>query len=82
VPGGRWLTILMNRIDPTLFSAAFTDWVRQTWPEQPDLIAIDGKPRAVVTIKPWASQPCIWSPPLPPTARLVLGQEAVGGQKQ
>jgi hypothetical protein len=24
VPGGRWLTILMNRINPALFSAAFT----------------------------------------------------------
>ncbi len=23
VPGSRWLTILMNRIDPDLFSAAF-----------------------------------------------------------
>ena len=43
VPGGRWLTILMNRIDPALFSAAFTDWVRETWPERPDILAIDGK---------------------------------------
>ena len=24
VPGGRWLTILMNRINPELFQAAFT----------------------------------------------------------
>ena len=24
VPGGRWLTILMNRLNPVLFSAAFT----------------------------------------------------------
>lgn len=30
VPGGRWLTILMNRINPALFSAAFTAWVRET----------------------------------------------------
>ncbi|BCH34987.1 hypothetical protein MesoLjLc_69170 [Mesorhizobium sp. L-8-10] len=30
VPGGRWLATLMNRIDPGLFSAAFTSWVRQT----------------------------------------------------
>ena len=34
-PGGRWLTILMNRINPALFSAAFTAWVRQTWPAHP-----------------------------------------------
>ena len=39
VPGGRWLTILMNRIDPGLFQAALTGWVRETWPERPDLIA-------------------------------------------
>ena len=36
VPGGRWLTLLMNRIDPALFSAAFTAWVRETWPERPE----------------------------------------------
>jgi hypothetical protein len=29
VPGGRWLTLLMNRIDPGLFSACFTAWVRE-----------------------------------------------------
>ncbi len=28
--GGRWLTILMTRINPALFSAAFTAWVRET----------------------------------------------------
>ena len=43
VPGGRWLTLLMNRINPALFSAAFTAWVRQTWPERPGLVAINGK---------------------------------------
>jgi hypothetical protein len=43
VPGGRWLTLLMNRIDPALFSAAFTAWVSRTWPDRPDFGAIDGK---------------------------------------
>src|ERR1700751_2577677 len=43
VPCARWLTILMNRIDPALFSAAFTGWVRETWPDRLDLVAIDGK---------------------------------------
>ena len=42
VPGGRWLTILMNRISPGLFQAAFTAWVRDTWPGRPEFIAIDG----------------------------------------
>ena len=28
VPSGRWLNIMMNRIDPGLFAACFMDWVR------------------------------------------------------
>jgi hypothetical protein len=43
VPAGRWLTLLMNRINPALFSSVFTAWVRQTWPDRPGLVAIDGK---------------------------------------
>ena len=43
VPGERWLTILMNRLPPGLFAAAFGDWVRECWPEAVDHIAIDGK---------------------------------------
>ena len=39
VPGERWLTILMNRINPGLFAA----WVRESWPEKAGLVAIDGK---------------------------------------
>ena len=30
VPGERWLTILMNRINPALFAAAFAGWVRES----------------------------------------------------
>jgi predicted transposase YbfD/YdcC len=43
VPSGRWLNIMMNRIDPGLFAACFTDWVRASWPEPLDAIAFDGK---------------------------------------
>jgi hypothetical protein len=43
VPGERWLTILMNRIDPGLFAAAFADWVRESWPEKAGLVAIAGQ---------------------------------------
>lgn len=43
VPGGRWLRLLMSRIDPALFSAVFTAWARETWPDRPGLVAIDGK---------------------------------------
>jgi len=43
VPSGRWLNIMMNRIDPGLFATCFMDWVRACWPEPLDVIAIDGK---------------------------------------
>ena len=43
VPTGRWLTQMMNRVNPALFSACFTDWVRACWPDHPSLVAIDGK---------------------------------------
>jgi len=42
VPGERWLTILMNRINPALFSTALSDRVRESWPDKLDLVAIDG----------------------------------------
>ena len=77
VPGGRWLNLLMNRIDPAMFQACFTDWVRETWPERPELVAIDGKTSrrshdracgkaALHTVSAFATG-----------ARLVLDQEAV-----
>jgi len=43
VPSGRWLNLMMNRIDPALFAACFMDWVLDCWPEPLDAIAIDGK---------------------------------------
>ena len=43
VARARWLTILMNRINPALFAAAFEGWVRESWPEKAGLVAIDGK---------------------------------------
>jgi len=49
VPGGRWLTILMNRINPALFSAAFTAWVRGTWPDRPTSSPSTARPRAAAT---------------------------------
>jgi predicted transposase YbfD/YdcC len=76
VPCGRWLNIMINRTGPVLFQEAFTAWVRQTWPERPDLIAIDGKTsrrshdhaegaKALHLVSAFAT-----------TGRLVLGQEA------
>ena len=43
MPGERWLTILMNRINPGLFAAPVAAWVRESWPEKASLVAIDGK---------------------------------------
>jgi predicted transposase YbfD/YdcC len=78
VPGERWLTILMNRIDPVLFSDAFTSWVRETWPDRPDHVAIDGKTtrhnRAAGTA------PLHLVSAFATTSRLVLGQEAVAAK--
>jgi predicted transposase YbfD/YdcC len=77
VPGGRWLTILMNRIDPGLFSAAFTAWVRETWPERLDLVAIDGKTSRRSHDRSLGAAPLHLVSAFATTQRLVLGQEAV-----
>jgi len=79
-PGGRWLTLLMNRINPALFSAAFTAWVRETWPERPDLIAIDGKTSRRSHDRADDKAPLHLVSAFATTSRLVLGQEAVEGK--
>lgn len=77
VPSGRWLTIMMNRVEPTLFSACFADWVRACWPERPDLVAIDGKTLRRSHDRS-AGRPALHLVSAFATnARLVLGQEAV-----
>jgi predicted transposase YbfD/YdcC len=43
IPCARWLNILMNRIDPDLFSDCFMSWAHALHPAPPDLVAIDGK---------------------------------------
>jgi predicted transposase YbfD/YdcC len=43
IPGSRWLRILLNRIDPGLFSAMFQSWAATLRPDAPVLVAIDGK---------------------------------------
>jgi len=80
VPGGRWLTLLMNRINPALFSAAFTAWVRETWPDRPRLIAIDGKTSRRSFDRADERAPLHLVSAFATTSRLVLGQEAVEGK--
>jgi predicted transposase YbfD/YdcC len=77
VPGARWLAILMNRIDPGLFSAAFTAWVRETWPDRPDFVAIDGKSSRRSYDRASGKAPLHLVSAFATTSRLVLGQEAV-----
>jgi predicted transposase YbfD/YdcC len=77
VPGGRWLTILMNRINPALFSATFTAWVRATWPDRPDFVAIDGKTSRRSHDRAAGEAPLHLVSAFATTSRLVLGQEAV-----
>jgi predicted transposase YbfD/YdcC len=77
VPGARWLTLLMNRIDPALFSACFTAWVREAWPERPDRIAIDGKTSRRSHNRRAGKGPLHLVSAFATTNRLVLGQEAV-----
>ena len=77
VPGARWLTLLMNRLNPALFAAAFTSFVRETWPERPDLVAIDGKTSRRSHDRAKGQAPLHLVSAFATTSRLVLGQEAV-----
>jgi predicted transposase YbfD/YdcC len=77
VPGGRWLTILMTRINPALFSAVFTAWVRGTRPDRPEFVAIDGKTSRRSHDRAAGEDAIHLVSAFATTARLVLGQEAV-----
>ena len=80
VPSGRWLTIMMNRINPALFSACFTSWVRACWPDRPDLVAIDGKTSRRSHDRSHDKAPLHLVSAFATTSGLVLGQEAVAGR--
>jgi predicted transposase YbfD/YdcC len=77
VPGARWLTLLMNRIDPGLFSACFTAWVHEIWPDRADLIAIDGKTSRRSHDRGAGKAPLHLVSAFATSSALVLGQEAV-----
>jgi predicted transposase YbfD/YdcC len=77
VPGARWLNLLMNRVDPELFSAAFTAWVLESWPDRLDLVAIDGKTSRRSHNRSADKAPLHLVSAFATTSRLVLGQEAV-----
>ncbi|MFO1119844.1 MAG: ISAs1 family transposase [Rhodospirillales bacterium] len=77
VPGERWLTILMNRINPALFAAAFAGWVRESWPGQAELVAIDGKSSRRSHDHKAGAAPLHLVSAFATTRRLVLAQQAV-----
>ncbi len=77
VPGERWLTILMNRINPALFAAAFADWVRESWPQKAGLVTIDGKTSRRSHDRSAGAAPLHLVSAFATTAHLVLAQEAV-----
>jgi predicted transposase YbfD/YdcC len=77
IPCQDWLRVIMNRVDPALFSACFEAWVAERWPDAPGLVALDGKTsrrshdevagrRALHLVSAFATD-----------RHLVLGQEAV-----
>lgn len=78
VPTGRWLTIMMNRVNPALFSACFSDWVRACWPDRPELVAIDGKTLRRSHDRSLDQPALHLVSAFATTSGLVLGQEAVG----
>ena len=58
IPCADWLRTLMNRIDPDLFSACFMAWVRDWWPETPDLIE---RPCPAASWRWWARNEGLWA---------------------
>ena len=76
LPCADWLRTLMNRIDPDLFSACFLSWVREWWPEVPDLIARDGKTSRRSHDRKAGRKALHLVSAFATNERLVLGQEA------
>jgi predicted transposase YbfD/YdcC len=77
IPCADWLRTVMNRIDPDLFAACFSSWVAECWPNQPNLVAIDGKTSRRSHDRKRGQKPLHLVSAFATTSRLVLGQEAV-----
>ena len=69
--------MLAGCLHPGLFAACFTAWVRETWPDRPDIVAIDGKTSRRSHDRSAGKAPLHLVSAFATTARLVLGQEAV-----
>jgi len=77
VPCADWLRVLMNRIDPGLFSACFMAWAQEVRPDAPALIALDGKTSRRSHDRSAGRQALHLVSAFATNERLVLGQEAV-----
>ena len=77
IPCTDWLRTLMNRVDPEVFSTCFMSWVRETWPDAPKPIAIDGKTSRRSHDRGAGKQALHLVSAFATNERLVLGQEAV-----
>ena len=80
LPCADWLRTLMNRLDPSLLSACFMAWAREARPDAPELIAIDGKTSRRSHDRGAGRQALHLVSAFATSERLVLGQEAVGGE--
>ena len=77
VPGARWLNILLNRIDPELFSDCFMNWASELRPDARSLIAIDGKTSRRSHDRAAGKSALHLVSAFATLEKLVLGQEAV-----
>jgi predicted transposase YbfD/YdcC len=77
VPGARWLNILLNRIDPDLFSDCFMAWASGLRSDAPRLIAIDGKTSRRSHDRSTGKAALHLLSAFATREKLVLGQEAV-----
>ena len=77
IPCADWLRTLMNRVDPEVFSTCFMSWVRETWPDAPQLVAIDGKTSRRSHDRGAGKQALHLVSAFATNERLVLGQAAV-----
>lgn len=77
VPCARWINMLMNRIDPGLFSDCFMSWACELRGDAPDLIAIDGKTSRRSHDRSAGKAALHLLSAFATREKLVLGQEAV-----
>jgi predicted transposase YbfD/YdcC len=80
IPTSRWLRMLVNRIDPDLFSDIFLDWVAQIRPDAPDLVALDGKTSRGSHDRGRGRSPLHLVSAFATRERLVIGQEDATGR--